>query len=1166
MGEHMKKISTHLMRVWLVLLVTLFLVSCKPGEPTPEPTPEPTVYQVTFDADNGTTDVVVQVEEGMTVAEPDDPVKDGYTFNAWYLGEAAYDFTTPVNGNITLIAHYTEIIETVEYTVSFNTVGGTPIDDAVVISGEKVSEPTAPVKTGFSFENWLLDGETYDFDDAVTSDLELYAVYAFVGIPDSPVYEGRVYNEDFDQLINDFSEDELASEIVDDAFIDEDQPYIRVGYSGIIGNNPDGALWKQAGSENSAAPAFQYLVLRLRGFQGASINDLSIGFRLDDNHEVLVVPFTETFDPDLEENVRELDDQWHNYVISITDTLDGLEYVGKTGYTNVDATGVLVGFHLMNTSVNGSGILEMKDAYYSKVPNPIYPYEGSDYAQNKNYWSGTIGVNIGTFVTINPEGFYGEYLSEDVNPDNTHLVLRMRQASPGILDINDLSIAPIFDDGTVGTTVSFEDILELPTALGSGWMNVTIPFAEIYEGEDVIAGYKLINNGAVAVAISQSFLSYLGDYEAVNYPILDMENVLIYDNFNRETLGTTNEWTGDNPVATANDFSYLINYSGVLATTISDGHITLDSTGGDYYSYKVHSTIKANQNEYRYLVLKYKLNGEGTLNDFRMIQLNYNDQATPVVYANQWQAGLGLPSIPEDMGSYPYVEGDWTYLIIDLTLTEGYSTDFAGFEIYYTGTSISLDAIFFANPITEVDETSEFVWATFEGLELGTANAKPSDNQWWANIYDSATTIVADGESNQALQLDGTGYAQYHTGIKGTGHYLAFDLKVTTVGTLESFRVGPDGNIKWAKDGGIILANGIPMVVNADGQWHHYVIDWVASGFAITDTIGFHASDGEIYLLDNLAWYQNDPHFDEELIWGTWTGFTEGDAAQQAGDDQYWANNYGSASSFVLIEENMWLKLDATDAYVQYHTGVKALPQFIAFDIKVEVAGSLGINVGGTHKWNAELIGLDGQPVTIPAVGETGHIVIDLLQSGITPSDAFGIEADAGAIYYIDNISFQWLDPSKNMYPMLEEDYEVTPANDQIKYWWGEWALVSDGAIQLVTADYATVRFGSPLIAGANYLTFDIKLATDNNADSFRIELGDANIVEWATLMEDGQVAIGAEFMTVTIDLSTYVDNLAGLQVLGFHINTGGVVIDNLKVSDDIYGHQISLFTDEPDK
>ncbi|MDY0074647.1 MAG: InlB B-repeat-containing protein, partial [Acholeplasmataceae bacterium] len=255
----MKKISTHLMRVWLVLLVTLFLVSCKPGEPTPEPTPEPTVYQVTFDADNGTTDVVVQVEEGMTVAEPDDPVKDGYTFNAWYLGEAAYDFTTPVNGNITLIAHYTEIIETVEYTVSFNTVGGTPIDDAVVISGEKVSEPTAPVKTGFSFENWLLDGETYDFDDAVTSDLELYAVYAFVGIPDSPVYEGRVYNEDFDQLINDFSEDELASEIVDDAFIDEDQPYIRVGYSGIIGNNPDGALWKQAGSENSAAPAFQYL-------------------------------------------------------------------------------------------------------------------------------------------------------------------------------------------------------------------------------------------------------------------------------------------------------------------------------------------------------------------------------------------------------------------------------------------------------------------------------------------------------------------------------------------------------------------------------------------------------------------------------------------------------------------------------------------------------------------------------------------------------------------------------------------------------------------------------------------------------------------------------------------------------------------------------------------
>ena len=34
-------------------------------------------------------------------------------------------------------------------------------------------------------------------------------------------------------------------------------------------------------------------------------------------------------------------------------------------------------------------------------------------------------------------------------------------------------------------------------------------------------------------------LSYLGDYQAAEYPLLDFQNVLMYDNFNRETIGAT---------------------------------------------------------------------------------------------------------------------------------------------------------------------------------------------------------------------------------------------------------------------------------------------------------------------------------------------------------------------------------------------------------------------------------------------------------------------------------------------------------------------------------------------------------------------------------------------------------------------------------------------------
>lgn len=1153
-----KKVNSILM-IAILAFVSIIIVSCR------KPVDEPVLFTVTFDLDNGSSNVTQKVEEGLKVSRPTtDPTKTGFEFDDWYLGATKYNFDTPVTANITILAKYTEIVDNTEYTVTFDAVGGTAVADQTIVLGNKAQKPNAPAKADFTFEDWMRDGEVFNFDTIVTENIHLVAKYNYIGIPDSPANDGRVFNPDFDQLINNFTSTTLLSELFENAWIDEDQPYVTVGYSGIIGNNPDGALWKQGGSENASSSAFQYIVLRLRGKAGASIGDLSIGFRYDDNHEVLVVPFTETLDPDQTPNTRELDGEWHNYVIGILDTLDGKQYIGKTGQPNVDAGGLLVGIHLMNTSGIGSGILEIQDVYFSKVPNPIYPYEGSDYSANRDYWHEIIGQRVSTYVTIGEDGFYGEYLNEGVSIENTHLVLRVKKVGTqaGEMDYSLQMIAPIFTDGEVGAPVALSEIEGL-SDYGSSWVNLTIPFSEIYEGDKTIAGYKFINESSVPVAISQSFLSYLGDYTAVDYPLLDFENVLVYDNFNRATIGTTSVYSTDNEVALANGFSYLISYHGLQASTIGDGYITFDSTGSDYVDYVVHSESKANQNEYRYLVFKYKLNDGGTLDDLRMIQKTYGDiPLESTVFANQFVAGLGLPSIPEDMGSYPYKDGEWTYLIVDLHLTEGLSTDFAGFTLFYTGSSISFDAIFFANSVKAYDEATRFEWATFEGLELGNAQDKISDNQWWANVYDSPTTIVADGETNQALQLDGTGYAQYHTAFKQTGRYLAFDLKVTQVGEFVSFRVGPTGNPNWAKDGDLILANGTPMVVNTDGAWHSYVIDWVASGFDLTDTIGFHASNGEIYRLDNLALYSEYPYFDEELVWGTWEWATVGNADSQPGPNQYWMNNYGTNSSIIDVEGNKLLKLDATEGYAQIYTGVMAVPKYVAFDITVEAAGSFGINANAVTKWNAEIIGLDGNPIVLPNVGETKHVVVDILLSGLVQSDNFGFGANDGGIFLIDNVSFQWLDESLDRHPVLTEDFTETPSGEA--YWWGNWEPVVDGNINLVTAEYTTVRFGSPLIAGANFVSFDVKLATGNNDDTFRIEFGDGNIIDYSVLVAAGHAPeLTEEFKTVLIDLSEYVDNLSSLQVFGFHINNGGVVIDNLEFSLNHYTYNMRQFSDE---
>ncbi|MDO4436409.1 MAG: beta-N-acetylglucosaminidase domain-containing protein [Coriobacteriaceae bacterium] len=72
-----------------------------------EPQPLPEMRTVTFMVD----DVVfaqVEVEDGAAVSKPEnDPAKEGFAFNGWYLGESAYDFAAPVTDDLTLTARFT---------------------------------------------------------------------------------------------------------------------------------------------------------------------------------------------------------------------------------------------------------------------------------------------------------------------------------------------------------------------------------------------------------------------------------------------------------------------------------------------------------------------------------------------------------------------------------------------------------------------------------------------------------------------------------------------------------------------------------------------------------------------------------------------------------------------------------------------------------------------------------------------------------------------------------------------------------------------------------------------------------------------------------------------------------------------------------------------------
>ena len=70
----------------------------------------PTYYTVTFVYNDGVTDACeVDVEEGTTVTQPEDPVREGYEFLGWYLNDAGFDFTVVITGDVALVAQWGEI-------------------------------------------------------------------------------------------------------------------------------------------------------------------------------------------------------------------------------------------------------------------------------------------------------------------------------------------------------------------------------------------------------------------------------------------------------------------------------------------------------------------------------------------------------------------------------------------------------------------------------------------------------------------------------------------------------------------------------------------------------------------------------------------------------------------------------------------------------------------------------------------------------------------------------------------------------------------------------------------------------------------------------------------------------------------------------------------------
>lgn len=140
------------------------------------------VWSVSFDPNSGkldgeTTARIVQVTDGETVAEPNDPVRGGYDFDGWYWNpnpstSAKYNFSSPVRNDLNIYAKWTKL-----WKVTVHMYNG-EVFDVYVRDGEPMTEPST-AREGYEFVGWFGDqgyaNAWTSFSIPITRDYDLYA-------------------------------------------------------------------------------------------------------------------------------------------------------------------------------------------------------------------------------------------------------------------------------------------------------------------------------------------------------------------------------------------------------------------------------------------------------------------------------------------------------------------------------------------------------------------------------------------------------------------------------------------------------------------------------------------------------------------------------------------------------------------------------------------------------------------------------------------------------------------------------------------------------------------------------------------------------------------------------------------------------------------------------
>ena len=152
----------------LVLAVTFIII-----KPNKEETRNTCIVQ--FETSGGSKIKEQEVEKGIQVKRPDNPVKEGFTFVEWQLNGETFNFETLITEDIIITAKWTVNEGIITCIVSFDSDGGSWVNEIEVAHGSAISAPVQPIKEGYAFNGWYLNEEKYNFENIINENILLKA-------------------------------------------------------------------------------------------------------------------------------------------------------------------------------------------------------------------------------------------------------------------------------------------------------------------------------------------------------------------------------------------------------------------------------------------------------------------------------------------------------------------------------------------------------------------------------------------------------------------------------------------------------------------------------------------------------------------------------------------------------------------------------------------------------------------------------------------------------------------------------------------------------------------------------------------------------------------------------------------------------------------------------